>query len=112
MRLYKTRTLATKACNAGRVRIKDLPVKASKVVEVGDPIAIKVNPIWRTFNVLAIPKSRLGPKLVSDYIVETTPQEDLELLEGVRGENRQNRSAFYQGRPTKKTRRDIDRFRK
>lgn len=40
VRLYKTRTLATEACKAGRVKIAGQPIKASRVLKIGDEIEV------------------------------------------------------------------------
>jgi len=110
VRLYKTRSLATKACQAGQVKINDVETKASKEIKVDDIISIRFNPIWKTFKVTAIPKSRIGPKLVSENLLETTSTEDLELLSSIEEQNRQNRFSGQKGRPTKKERREIDKY--
>ena len=61
------------------------------------------------YEVLSIPKARIGAKLVEDYVVNRTPQEELdkeEFLKLARNITRQKGL----GRPTKKDRRDIDGF--
>ena len=60
IRLFKTRTLSSKACADEKVKLNGVFIKQSKVVNINDEIAIKVIPIWRTYKVLDIPKSRLG----------------------------------------------------
>lgn len=110
VRLYKTRSLAAKACQAGKVQINQVDAKPAKEIKVNDSISIRSNPIWQTYKVLAIPKSRIGPKLVAENIIETTSAEDLELLNTITEQNRQNRFAGQKGRPTKKDRRDMDQF--
>jgi ribosome-associated heat shock protein Hsp15 len=107
VRLFKTRTLATKACDAEKVKLNGEFVKPSKLIAVGDEISIKVIPIWKTFKVLEIPKSRVGAKLVVQHVVETTPQTDLNLLEQMQVQNHQNKILGIKGRPTKKVRRDL-----
>lgn len=111
VRLSKTRSLATKLCNADKVVLNDDLIKAAKAVEIGDEISIKYNPIWRTFKVLDIPKSRLGAKLVPDYLEETTEASALATYERVKKENQEIRQRSGKGRPTKKDRRDMNRFR-
>lgn len=106
VRLFKTRSLATKACNADQVRLNGVVTKPAKIVAEGHEIAIRVNPIWRTFKVLDLPRSRVGAKLVSEFLIETTPEEDLKQLEQHRLIQRQNRQLGFIGRPTKKDRRD------
>ena len=81
IRLFKTRSLATEAIKREQVRIGDRPVKASAEIKVGDLIALREPPIWRSWEVLAIPPSRVGAKLVPELIAERTSFEDLEKLE-------------------------------
>lgn len=110
IRLFKTRKLSSKACADEKVKLNGVFVKGSKAVNINDEIAIKVIPIWRTFKVLDIPKSRLGAKLVHEYAIETTSEFDLKQLELIQLENRQNKLLGIKGRPTKKDRRDLDGF--
>lgn len=108
VRLFKTRTLATKACDAEKVKLNGTFVKPSKTVALGDEISIKVIPIWKKFKVLELPKSRVGAKLVCLHIVETTPETDAKLLANFQLQNHQNKILGIKGRPTKKVRRDLD----
>ncbi|MCB9359752.1 MAG: RNA-binding S4 domain-containing protein [Flavobacteriales bacterium] len=110
IRLFKTRTLSSKSCADEKVKLNGVFIKPSKVVTINDEIAIKVIPIWRTFKVLAIPKSRLSAKLVSEYVIETTSEFDLKQLEEIQLQNRQNKLLGIKGRPTKKDRRDLDKL--
>lgn len=110
VRLFKTRSLAAKACGSEKVKLNGQLAKASKEIKVGDTLEIRVTPIWRSFEILDIPKSRVGAKLVPDLINELTPEEKLEELEQIRRLNRQNKQFGIKGRPTKKNRRDIGGF--
>lgn len=109
IRYYKTRNLATQACNKGQITLNDQKAKPSKNVLSGDIITLKKNQITYTLKVLDIPKNRLGAKLVDLYRVDTTPPEELDKLKLIR-----ETSSYYRekgvGRPTKKDRRDIDSF--
>ena len=107
-RLFKTRSIASKSCSTEKVQLNDRYSKPSKAVAVGDIISIKVVPIWKTYKVVDIPKSRVGAKLVPDLIIETTPEADLEQLAQIVEGNRQNKFLGIKGRPTKKVRRDLD----
>ncbi len=111
MRLKKTRSLASKEVAAEKVTLNDAYVKGSKDVSVGQIIGIKHGPVWKTYEILDIPKSRVGPKLVPELIKETTSWDDLELLERIEQENKQNRLLGLRGRPTKRVRRQMDKFR-
>ncbi len=108
VRLSKTRSLAVKACNAEKIKVNNELCKPSKAIKIGDIITFKQTPIWRTYKILQISKSRIGAKLVDDHINELTSAEDLETLQQVNLANRQNKSLGIKGRPTKKDRRNID----
>ena len=107
MRLYKTRSLATKAVKDGKISVNDKVVKPSKDLETNDKVAIKIAPTNRTFKVLSFPKSRVGAKLVPDHMIETTPQADLDLLDEINRQKRANTNYGIVGRPTKRDRRDL-----
>ena len=110
IRLTKTRSLASKACVSEKAKLNGNFCKPSKGVSKGDILSFKELPIWRTFKVLDFPKSRVGAKLVDQYLIEITSHEDLKELEHSALINRQNSTLGIKGRPTKKDRRDIDKF--
>ena len=102
IRLYKTRSLASKACIGEKVKLNGDFIKSSKIVKKNDVIAIKVVPIWKIYKIIELPKTRVGAKLVGDFSKEITHNKDLELLNQYKLINRQNRSIGIKGRPTKK----------
>jgi len=109
VRLFKTRTLAAEACKKGKVIIKDVPVKPSRNVKVGDVVSIKRNPFLFSFKVLALSENRMNAKLVVDFMQNVTTADQLEMIElakltGAMGRDRGT------GRPTKKERRDLEDF--
>ena len=107
VRLYKTRSLATKAVKEGKVFVNDQEAKPSKDLEVGQKIPIKIAPTFRIYKIIDFPKSRLGAKLTPDYIREITPMEDIELLERIQKEKQANAQFGIKGRPTKRDRREM-----
>lgn len=107
MRVFKTRSQASKACNDGQVKIDDTQVKPSRVVRVGEVINVRKLPIWRSYKVLGFPKSRVGAKLVEDYTKEVTDAEELEKFETWKLARKMDRPKG-EGRPTKRDRRDLD----
>ncbi|MEZ4805998.1 MAG: S4 domain-containing protein [Flavobacteriales bacterium] len=109
VRLYKTRSLATEAIERGQVQLGDRLVKASAEVRPGDRFGLREPPIWRTWEILAIPTSRVGTKHVPGFIIERTTFEDLEKRELTRLAKQLHRAPGA-GRPTKRDRRDMDRF--
>ena len=110
VRLFKTRSLSTKSIDAEKIKLNDSFVKSSKHVEIGQEIAIKVIPYWRTYKILDIPKSRVGAKLVPELIIETTLKQILDEIENINIINRENKVLGIKGRPTKKDRRNIDKL--
>ncbi|HEY2406081.1 MAG TPA: RNA-binding S4 domain-containing protein [Polyangiaceae bacterium] len=103
-RLFKSRTLAQEACDAGHVQVNDAPARSSTALRVGDEVRAR-SPrgliIWR---VLKLADKRLGPpaarELYEDHSPPPAPREP-RVAPRERGA----------GRPTKADRRAIDRFR-
>lgn len=110
IRLAKSRSLAANYCEHDKVRIESVFVKPSKEVKTGTLFELKQNPIWRKFQILELPKSRVAAKLVSAYVVELTEKSALEELDLLRQMNSQSKAMGIIGRPTKKDRRNLDRF--
>ncbi len=110
VRLCKTRSVAAKLCISEKVQINGEVCKASKTVKIGDEIAIKSIPVWRHYSIINLPKSRMGAKFVPDYLKETTSEEHIQLIEQVQESNRQNRLWGLKGRPTKRDRRQLERY--
>ncbi|HNR56288.1 MAG TPA: S4 domain-containing protein [Flavobacteriales bacterium] len=109
VRLFKTRSLATDAIKREQVKLGDRLVKASAEVKPGDLIGLRQPPIWRSWEIVGIPASRVSAKLVPGLIEERTSFEDLERLELARLAKAEHRDPGA-GRPTKRDRRDMDRF--
>ncbi|MFT4698158.1 MAG: ribosome-associated heat shock protein Hsp15 [Flavobacteriaceae bacterium] len=111
IRYFKSRSLATQACKKGAVRINGTIIKASREVFPSDKIVVRKNQINYEIEVLDLPKSRLGAKLVDLYRKDITPKEafaNSELLKFAKDHYRKRGT----GRPSKKDRRDIDDFTK
>ena len=109
VRIYKTRSLASKACIAGKVKLNEKTVKASKSVEVDNTISIRKGPVEFRFKIKSLLKNRVGAKLVNDYLENTTSKEELDKLELLKLRYINHRAKGL-GRPTKKDRREMDSF--
>lgn len=107
VRYFKTRSLATIACKTGKVKIKGANVKPSREVFPQDKITLRKNQINYEIEILDVPTSRMGAKLVGLYINDITPKEAFEKLELLKYSKDYYRKKGI-GRPTKKDRRDID----
>lgn len=109
VRLYKTRSIASEALRRGKVLIGGRQVKGSHTARVGEVVDIKVPGGTRSFRILAIPRSRIGAKLVADYLLEVTSTDNQEALDIYRMQRSMQRDRGL-GRPTKRDRRDIDNY--
>lgn len=107
IRLYKTRSEATEACNGNKVQINGVNAKASKEVRVGDVITTRKGIVQYTFKVLQLSEQRMGASLVPEFAEDLTPESEKE-------KRRAPVETFFvrrekgTGRPTKKERRELD----
>lgn len=109
VRKYKTRSQASDAIKKSRVKVNDEIVKASREVKVGDKLSFKKDGVEYSIEVLDIPKSRVGAKLVPDLIRDVTPKEELDKQDFINMMHKLSRPRGT-GRPTKKDRRDLSDF--
>ncbi|HVN58569.1 MAG TPA: S4 domain-containing protein [Bacteroidales bacterium] len=109
VRIYKTRSLASDECRKGRVLINNLPAKPSHAVGTGETIMVKKVPVIYTYKVILPVENRVSARLVENYILDCTPEEEKAklLLSRATGFGVRPRGL---GRPTKKERRSIDRL--
>ncbi len=109
MRIFKTRSKATQACDLEKVKIRGQLVKASRKITAGDEISVRFGPFERHFKVLEPAPSRLSAKLVPQYCLEITPAETIDKMRAHAAARAVWRTPGL-GRPTKKERRDLDEF--
>lgn len=109
VRLFKTRSLASEACRAGRVKMNEQVLKASHEVRVGEVYTIAVDHMHKQIQVKALLANRVGAQLVSNYCVDLTPAEEYDRINSVRQGGFEVRDRGV-GRPTKRDRREIERL--
>ena len=110
VRLFKTRTQASEACDQNKVLVEGQTVKPSRYVKEGSRIEIKRGGgLVRKIEVTKLAEKRMGAKLVTEYYIDHTSQADIDAYKA-----RVARAAAYRdpgtGRPTKKDRRNMDDF--
>lgn len=108
-RIFKTRTIAAKACKKGRISINGSQVKPARMVKPGDVVQVRKPPVTYSFKVLQAIEKRVGAKLVPEIMENVTTPDQYELLEMSKISGFVDR-ARGTGRPTKKERRDLDEF--
>jgi ribosome-associated heat shock protein Hsp15 len=110
-RFFKTRSQATHACELGRIESHGQPAKPAREVKIGDLLRIKNESGEFQVEVLSLSETR-GPAAVAQTLYRETP-ESRELRLKL-AEDRKMMPVFEQfrdGKPSKRDRRVIDRFR-
>ncbi|MCC7234498.1 MAG: RNA-binding S4 domain-containing protein [Bryobacterales bacterium] len=111
-RFFKTRSLATHACDLGRVTLNGQTVKPAREVHPGDQLAIRNTMGDYHVEVLALSEVR-GPAPAAQALYHE-PEESREARHHAAAERKAaagETSFFPKGRPGKKDRRDINRLR-
>ena len=108
-RWFKTRTMATDACTAGKVKVEGTNVKPSFQVQIGQVIIFQKGGIKYTVQVQKVIEKRIGAPLAQLCYLDLTPPEDKERLPSAFSYNFEIRDKGI-GRPTKKDRREIESF--
>ena len=109
VRLTKTRSQASELISKGKIKINESDVKPSRDVKLGDIIQVHKNSAVFSYKVLELLEKRVGPKLVSIYIEDITPIEEVEKYKTYQEAQRVYRD-MGTGRPSKKDRRSLDDF--
>lgn len=109
VRLFKTRGLAAKACESGRVRTGERVFKASSELKGGELLELPFpeGPGTRVVRVLGLIDKRVGAPEARAACEEITPPEVIEARK-IWSEGRAHRLIGEQGRPTKKNRRAME----
>jgi ribosome-associated heat shock protein Hsp15 len=109
VRLAKTRSIASELVSKGKVRLNSKDIKPSREVKEGDIIEIINHSAVFSYQVIGIINRRIGAALVKDFIVDKTPNEEIEKLKEYRAAQ-SNYRHHGTGKPTKRDRRDMDDF--
>jgi ribosome-associated heat shock protein Hsp15 len=111
-RFFKTRSLASDAVTGGKVTLNGESIKPAKLVQAGDVVRIRLGPYEHILAVRALSERR-GPASVAATLYEETP-DSRAAREKLAEQLRMAPAAFVyeeKGRPTKRDRRELDRFR-
>lgn len=103
--LFKHRGDATEACKGGKVKINGQRVKPAATVQPGDVVEFMTGTGFRRVVVSALPETNVSKEQARTMYVDETPKQEV-MIDRVSNVFRERGS----GRPTKKERREIDRF--
>lgn len=111
VRIFKSRTMATDACKSGRVKIKEASVKPSYLLQVGEYIEVRKNGFTLQYKVNTLLEKRVSATLAQPCYENLTPEEELNKYnDWYIGKGRAEIRQKGEGRPTKRNRREIDKF--
>ena len=109
-RFYKTRTAAAEAVDGGKVDVNGERAKRSKPIRRGDRISLRNGPYHHHLEVTGLAERR-GPASLAASLYQETP-ESKAARQQVADRLKLQNPIFYEGagRPTKKQRRAIDKW--
>lgn len=106
VRIYRTRSAAAAACRGGHVRVDGTPAKPATPVRVGSRIEARAGDRTRLLEVVRLIDKRVGAPVAAECLIDTSPPpptRDVATPVFARPPG--------SGRPTKRDRRALDRFR-
>jgi ribosome-associated heat shock protein Hsp15 len=111
VRIFKTRTQATTACKSGKIKINELNLKPSFLLQGGEILAVKKEGFNLSFKVVTLINKRVGAPIAVECYENLTSDEELNKYKSwFIGKGAAERRLKGAGRPTKRERREIDDF--
>ena len=107
-RFFKTRTLAVEAIEGGRVSVNGDRAKPAKELKLGDMVSIRRPPFEHVVRVRELSDKR-GPATVAAALFEETDESKARRAT-LSAEMKSLPQPRFKGRPTKKTRRDYEKW--
>lgn len=109
-RFFKTRSLAIEAIDSGKVLVNEERVKPAKMIDVSNLVAIRLGPYTFVVEVLGLSDKRGQAPQAQKLYQETA--ESIKQREALAFERKAQAQVVQrgEGRPTKKDRREIERF--
>jgi ribosome-associated heat shock protein Hsp15 len=109
-RFFKTRSAAQQAIDGGKIKLNGERTKPARDLKPGDELVIHIGAYEWTIRVVAL-SDRRGPAPVARALYEETPESQAKRAAEVEKRRRFfEPAAARKGRPTKRERRELDRF--
>ena len=109
-RFFKTRGLAADAIDGGKVDVNGTRAKRAKMVQVGDEVRVRQTPFEHVVHVRGLSERR-GPASIAATLYEETAESKARRKALATQIRSMPSDDWDSGRPTKRDRREIDRFR-
>ena len=110
IRLFKSRSMATAACESGKIKFNGDSVKPSKQVTVGDEYEVKTEAKKWLIKVTGLLHNRVQYTEAIKYYLDITPEEELERIKFQAASFYTGKRQSKVGRPTRRQRKDRDDF--
>jgi ribosome-associated heat shock protein Hsp15 len=110
-RFFKTRALAARACELGRIGSNGQPAKASREVRTGDRLHVKNDGGDFEVEVLLLSEQRGPAAFAQTLYLETEASRALRIKLAEERKAAMQFEELRQGKPSKRDRRELDRFR-
>ena len=110
IRVFKSRSMATAACESGKIKFNGDSVKPSKQVTVGDEYEVKTEAKKWLIKVTGLLYNRVQYAEAIKYYLDITPEEELERIKFQAASFYTGKRQSKVGRPTRRQRKDRDDF--
>ena len=110
-RFFKTRSLAADAIDSGKIYLNDVRIKPAKLVTSGDMLKIRMGHYQYEIEVLAL-SNRRGSATIAHQLYRETDQSQRQRESIATQMKAQPQPFLSKGRPTKRDRREIERFKR
>ena len=112
VRIFKSRTLATAACKSNKVMLNDVTLKPSSTVQRGMTLHVKKEGYNMVYKIVDLLEKRVSATVAEPCYENLTPEEELNKFKDWYLFNKGNIEVREKGtgRPTKRDRRDMDKF--
>ncbi len=107
IRAFKTRSISTEACKAGRIKMTGQNLKPSHIVKVGEEYTVQKGADKKVIKVIGLLERRVDAKTAVTFYEDLTPVEDTPAYKSMFHTPNLSRDKGT-GRPTKRDRREID----
>jgi len=110
IRLFKTRSIASEACEKGKVKYNGSAAKASKNVQINDEYEVKTEAKKWLIKVTDLLHTRVQYAEAVNAYLDITPSEEEDRIKFQAAAFHTGKRLSKVGRPTKKQKRDLDEF--